>query len=172
MSIVGTLKSVAKRALEGSARTHLQPGNAAPELSIPASDGKIVTLGALRGAPVVLYFYPKDETPGCTRQACSLRDAWGPISATGARIFGVSLDGVDAHARFIANHKLPFPLLADPRGDVAARYGVLRALGPIRSARRVTFVLDGEGRITHIFDPADPADHTEKVLNALNEVRR
>lgn len=167
MSIRESLRSVAKRAINGTGQTHLQRGNAAPELSIPDDRGKIVTIESLRGAPVVLYFYPKDETPGCTRQACSLRDEWPRIAATGAHLYGLSLDGVDAHARFIANHKLPFPLLADSRGDVATRYGVLRTIGPIKNVRRVSFVIDREGRIADIFDPVEPDEHTEKVLGAL-----
>lgn len=172
MSIRDSLRSAAKRAINGTGKTHLQRGNMAPELSIPDNTGKMVTIDSLRGAPVVLYFYPKDETPGCTRQACSLRDQWPQILATGARVYGVSPDGVDSHAKFIANHKLPFPLLADSRGEVAARYGVLRVLGPIRNVRRVSFVIDREGRIADIFDPVEPDEHSAKVIQALQEMPR
>lgn len=168
MSIFSRASSSLQRVLMGGP-SHLRAGNHAPELGVMSTDGVVVNVAELRGQPWVLYFYPKDETPGCTAQACDLRDSWERITARGVKVYGCSLDGVDAHKKFIQHHELPFPLLADTQGVVAERYGVLGGIGPVKMARRVTFVVNAEGQITHIFDPARTKGHAQEVLDALSE---
>lgn len=166
MSILGAGLGAIRKLLPES-RTHLQAGMAAPELGVPATDGGIVTTASLQGQTWLLYFYPKDQTPGCTRQACDIRDNWGRIQAAGVKVYGISLDGLDDHKKFTERHQLPFPLLADTMGSVAERWGVLGGLGPLRMARRVSFLVDPEGRILQVFDPAATNGHTDEVLAAL-----
>jgi peroxiredoxin Q/BCP len=153
--------------------THLKPGDPAPEFSAPAADGKILQLSDFRGRKLVLYFYPMDDTPGCTKQACSLRDANAEIAAKGAAIIGVSAQGVDSHRRFSEKFKLNFPLLEDTELVIAKAYGVagsglgglLRSV--VRVSERVTFIISEDGRILRIIDDPDCADHGEEVLAVL-----
>ena len=153
--------------------THLRPGDPAPDFAAPGSDGAEIRLGDFRGRKLVLYFYPMDDTPGCTKQACSLRDANREIAARGAAIVGVSAQGEESHHRFSEKYKLNFPLLADTDLAVARAYGVagsglgglLRSV--VKVAERVTFLIDEEGRILKIIDDPDCADHGEEVLAAL-----
>jgi peroxiredoxin Q/BCP len=153
--------------------THLQPGDAAPDFTATAADGSIVRLGDFRGRKLVLYFYPMDDTPGCTKQACSLRDANAEIAARGAAIVGVSAQGEESHRRFSEKFQLNFPLLADTDLALARAYGVagsglgglLRSV--VRVAERVTFVIGEDGRIVSIIDDPDCADHGEEVLALL-----
>jgi peroxiredoxin Q/BCP len=136
-------------------------------------NGREVELGEFRGTPVVLYFYPKDDTPGCTVQACSLRDSWEDLRE-GAKIFGVSVDSTDSHARFIQKYQLPFPLLSDPDKKIVAAYGVWveksmygkKYMGTERS----TFVIDGTGRIGAIFRKVKPEEHVGLVRDALKKL--
>lgn len=153
--------------------THLKPGDPAPDFAAPGSDGAEIRLGDFRGRKLVLYFYPMDDTPGCTKQACSLRDANRDIAARGAAILGVSAQGEESHRRFSDKHKLNFPLLADTDLAVARAYGVagsglgglLRSV--VKVAERVTFLIDEEGRILKVIDDPDCEDHGEEVLAAL-----
>jgi peroxiredoxin Q/BCP len=126
--------------------------------------GRVRTLAEYRGRPVVLYFYPRDGTPGCTREACAFRDAWDRLQATGAVVLGVSTDDVESHRRFHAEHRLPFELLSDVDGEVARRYGVPVRLG---LAARVTFLIDGEGVVRRVFEDVDPAVHADEVIDAI-----
>ena len=154
----------------------LQPGDAAPAFSAIAVGGKYgtgetVTLKQLRGSPVVLYFYPKDDTPGCTAQACGLRDAWREFDGV-AEIFGVSVDSAARHEKFIAKYKLPFPLLSDPDKKIVNAYGIWveksmygrRYMG----AERTTFVIDARGRIAAILRKVRPGKHVEQLRAALS----
>ena len=133
--------------------------------------GEDVTLSDLRGRPVVLYFYPKDDTPGCTTQACSFRDTYGEFEQRGAVVLGVSPDPESSHARFKAKHDLPFTLLADPEHEVAERYGVWveknsygkKSMG----IKRSTFVIDEEGNIAKAMLGVKPDGHADLVLSAL-----
>jgi peroxiredoxin Q/BCP len=126
-------------------------GKRAPDFDLESDGGERVTLEALRGRPVVLYFYPKDDTPGCTRQACTIRDTWGEFERAGIALYGVSPDSVESHGRFKQKYELPFPLLADPDHAAAEAYGVWvekqnygrRYFGVERSA----FVIDAKGRL-------------------------
>jgi peroxiredoxin Q/BCP len=142
-------------------KSHLKPGDAAPDIDVTDASGKRWTLADLRGKPAVIYFYPKDDTPGCTKEACSFRDHYDRIPAT---LLGVSTDRADSHKAFAQKFNLPFPLLADTDGAMSRRWGALGGA----NARRVTFVIDGEGRITKVFDPViNVFGHTEDVLAAL-----
>lgn len=151
-------------------KTRLAEIGPAPELSAPDETGRTRTLSEFRGRPVVLYFYPKDGTPGCTREACAFRDEWKRIEATGAQVVGVSLDSVESHAAFKKQHALPFPLLADTEGKVLAAYGVPK--NPKGYASRTTFVIDENGVIRRIFPEVDPAVHVKEVLAVLEELRQ
>jgi peroxiredoxin Q/BCP len=136
-------------------------------------DGQEIALEDLRGAPVVLYFYPKDDTPGCTAQACGLRDSWASVRGK-AKIFGVSVDSAKSHRKFIDKYQLPFPLLSDPEKEIVNAYGVWveksmygrKYLG----AERSTFVIDGEGRIAAIFRKVKPEEHLDLVRDALTKL--
>jgi peroxiredoxin Q/BCP len=136
-------------------------------------EGREVELGDFRGTPVVLYFYPKDDTPGCTVQACSLRDSWSDLRGR-AKIFGVSVDSTKSHGKFIEKYKLPFPLLSDPEKEIVNAYGVWveksmygkKYMGTERS----TFVIDGAGRIAAIFRKVKPEDHMGLVRDALEKL--
>jgi peroxiredoxin Q/BCP len=153
----------------------LQPGDVAPAFSAIALGGKYgggetVTLKQLRGCPVVLYFYPKDDTPGCTAQACGLRDAWSDFESA-AEIFGVSVDSTGSHEKFIAKYKLPFPLLSDPDKKIVNAYGVWVEKSmygrKYMGAERTTFVIDTRGRIAAILRKVKPEEHTEQLRAAL-----
>jgi len=130
--------------------------------------GEVQQLHLLRRRrPMVLFFYPKDGTPGCTEEACAFRDAWTDLTASGAAVVGVSTDDVQAHARFAEEHGLPFPLLSDPDGEALARYGVPSVLG---MSARVTFLIDHEGRVARVYPAVDPGVHVREVLEALAEL--
>jgi peroxiredoxin Q/BCP len=148
----------------------LEPISVAPDFSAPDEAGKVRSLSEFRGRPLVLYFYPKDGTPGCTREACAFRDEWQRLQATGAHVVGVSLDSVESHAEFKRQHALPFPLLSDTDGSVLEAYGVTRnAKG---YAARTTFIIDAEGIIRRIFPEVDPAVHVKDVLAVLEAMKR
>jgi peroxiredoxin Q/BCP len=145
----------------------LKPGDVAPDFKLPASTGNVLRLSNFRGRPVVLYFYPKDHTPICTRQACLFRDRYDLFQKAGAQVLGVSSDGTAAHQKFSTDYKLPFPLLSDEEGKVRKLYGATALFGLMPG--RVTFVIDKEGLVRHVF-PAQfsAARHIEEALNALS----
>ena len=138
-------------------------------------DNHEVSLAIFRGKPLVLYFYPKDDTPGCTAQACGLRDAWDGIKSRAA-IFGVSIDPEKSHARFIKKLRLPFPLLSDPEKKMVKAYGVWvqkNFLGKkYMGTERSTFVIDQDGRISAIFRKVKPDQHVDLVKGALTEQQK
>lgn len=142
----------------------LAQGASAPDFSVPDQTGTTRTLAAERGHPVVLYFYPRDATPGCTREACGFRDAWARYEAVGARVFGVSIDDVDSHRAFAEEHGLPFPLLADTEAHVADAYGVSHDAGYME---RVTFLIAPDGTIARVFPSVDPGVHADELLDAI-----
>ena len=149
----------------------LSPGDPAPDFTLPDQDGNDVTLSDLRGRTVVLYFYPKADTSGCTVQACGVRDHRADYDAAGAVVIGVSPDAVKAVKKFHAKYDLGFTLLADSETAVCEAYGVWveksmygrRYMG----AQRATFVIDGEGIVRHVIPKASPKTHDEDVLGAL-----
>lgn len=153
--------------------THLKIGDPAPEFSAIATDGSRVALGDFRGRKLILYFYPMDDTPGCTKQACSLRDHNAEIAARGAAIVGVSAQGVESHQRFTNKYKLNFSLLADPEQEIAKAYGVTGSgvTGLVRSLvkanERTTFIIDENGTIACIIDDPNCQEHGAEVLSYL-----
>lgn len=139
----------------------LKEGDPAPDFTLLSDDGKAVSLSALKGKPVVLYFYPKDFTPGCTKEACAFRDAFSAFQAAGVEVLGVSVDDVQSHQKFKSEHNLNFKLLADTEKKVSTAYGVLNAMG---MSSRVTFLIDREGKIKRIFKEVKPDEHAGEVL--------
>jgi thioredoxin-dependent peroxiredoxin len=147
------------------ARRHMpMPGVAAPEFELPDQRGVLRSASEFRGRWLALYFYPRDDTPGCTREAACFRDANDELAERGIAVCGVSVDDAATHAKFAAKHALPFTLLADTDGAVAARYGSLVNLGFVRFARRNTFVIDPAGRIAAVHEGVTPATSAERVL--------
>ena len=154
--------------------TPLRAGDPAPDFSGLLTDGTKVSLKDYRGKKLVMYFYPMDDTPGCTKQACSLRDHNKELAAKGAAILGVSTQNEASHQKFTDKYKLNFPLLADTDGTVGRAYGTIGGpgiLSKLKSAAgmadRVTFVIDEKGRIAHVIDKPDVANHAEEVLALL-----
>jgi peroxiredoxin Q/BCP len=154
--------------------TALKAGDPAPDFEGVTTDGTRVSLKGFRGRKLVMYFYPKDDTPGCTKQACSLRDHNADIAAKGAAVLGVSTQGEESHQAFTRKFNLNFPLLADTDGSVGRAYGVLGGPGLISKlksvagfADRVTFVIDENGRIAHVINRPDVANHAREVLARL-----
>jgi peroxiredoxin Q/BCP len=154
--------------------TTLKPGDPAPHFDAVTTDGKRVRLDDFRGRKLVLYFYPKDDTPGCTRQACSLRDHASQLAAKGVAVLGVSTQDLESHRAFTGKYHLNFPLLADSDGKVGRAYGTLGGEGIVAKlktalgmADRVTFVIDPEGRIAHVIAKPDVSRHAEEILALL-----
>ncbi len=154
--------------------TTLKPGDPAPDFDATTTDGKRVSLKDYRGRKLVMYFYPMDDTPGCTRQACSLRDHNAQIAAKGASVLGVSTQGEESHQAFTKKYQLNFPLLADTDGKVGRAYGTIGGGGLISKlksaagmADRVTFVIDEKGNVAHVIDKPKVASHAEEVLALL-----
>ena len=154
----------------------LQPGDPAPDFHAVAvggkyGDGQEVSLANFKGAPLVLYFYPKDDTPGCTVQACSLRDNWQELESTGP-VFGVSVDPPKSHTKFISKYQLPFPLLSDPEHRIVNAYGVWVEKSmygkKYMGTERTTFVIDDSGRIASIFRKVKPEEHVDLLREALS----
>ena len=146
-------------------------GDEAPGFTLPSDRGDDVSLGSLRGRPVVLYFYPKDDTSGCTTQACEFRDSWADVQARGAVVLGVSPDNIASHEKFRDKFSLPFPLLADEEHAVAEAYGAWGEKSmygrKYQGILRTTFIIDPAGRITHVFEKVKPKGHAAEVLAAL-----
>jgi thioredoxin-dependent peroxiredoxin len=149
----------------------LKPGDRAPTFTLPSDGGGVVSLEKLRGRAVVLYFYPRDDTSGCTTESCEFRDRWQAVQAAGATILGVSPDGVASHDRFKAKFRLPFPLLADEDHAVAAAYGAWGEKSmygrKYQGILRTTFIIDGKGTIVKVFERVKPKGHAAQVLEAL-----
>jgi peroxiredoxin Q/BCP len=148
-------------------------GDPAPDFSLPDQQGRTIRLKQLRGQPVVLYFYPKDDTPGCTREACGLRDSYAKVTKSGAQVFGVSLDGAESHQKFIDKYALPFSLLSDGEAIVSKAYGVYKLKNMYGKKywgiERSTFVIDKAGVITASFRKVKVDSHVQDVLAALQD---
>jgi len=146
-------------------------GDPAPDFRLPADDGKTYALKDLRGRKVVLYFYPKDDTPGCTKEACSFRDNLSRVQSKGAIVLGVSKDDLASHAKFREKYSLSFPLLSDPEGKVLTAYGVWKEKNlygkTFMGIERTTFVIDERGRIQKVFPRVKVDGHVDEVLAAL-----
>jgi peroxiredoxin Q/BCP len=150
----------------------VEEGKAAPDFELTSDKGERVKLSDFRGKPVVVYFYPKDDTPGCTKQACGIRDEYGEFQKRDAVVLGVSPDTEESHVKFRDKYQLPFTLLADPEHEVAEAYGVWGerkfAGRTYMGINRSTFVIDAEGNITKAMRGVKPDTHAEKVLAALD----
>lgn len=152
----------------------IEAGQPAPPFTLPDQDGNDVSLDDLRGSPTVIYFYPKDETPGCTAQACDIRDRWSEFRDRGIRVIGVSPDTVESHASFRENHDLPHTLLADPEHEMMEAYGAWgeknmygkKSVGPIRSS----VLLDADNVILKRWKKVGAKQHAERVLAAADEL--
>ena len=151
--------------------TPFSEGAEAPDFTLESDSGETVSLSQLRGKPVVLYFYPKDDTPGCTTEACEFRDAWAEVKQTGAVVLGVSPDTAASHQKFKSKFRLPFPLLADPDHKVAERYGAWGERSmygrKFQGILRTTFVIGADGRIKKVFERVKPKGHAAEVLESL-----
>jgi peroxiredoxin Q/BCP len=146
-------------------------GEPAPAFALPDQNGRTRSLAEFRDKWLVLYFYPKDDTPGCTEQACAFRDDLHKLEAMGAQVVGVSVDDVTSHFAFASKYSLPFPLLADATGAVAARYGSLRDLRLVKFARRNTFLIDPQGRIAKVYPSANTSKNSQQVIDDLQALR-
>jgi peroxiredoxin len=146
-------------------------GTTAPDFTLPDQDGNDFTLSSARGKPVVLYFYPKDDTPGCTTQACAFRDARADYEAAGAKVIGVSPDDVKSHGKFVKKHGLNFTLLADAGAAVCTSYGVWKEKSmygrTYMGVERTTFVIDAAGVVRKVFPKVKVDGHSEAVLEAV-----
>lgn len=152
----------------------LEPGQPAPDFTLPDQDGRPVSLSDFRGQPVVVYFYPKDDTPGCTTQACGIRDQWSEFEAAGAAVLGISPDSVESHAKFQGKYDLPHTLLADPDKQVMEPWGAWgekvlygkKSIGAIRS----TVLVDAEGNVAKVWKRVQAKKHADQVLKALQDL--
>jgi peroxiredoxin Q/BCP len=153
--------------------SRLKPGDKAPAFALPSDGGETVALKGLKGKPVVLYFYPKDDTSGCTVEACEFRDSWKDVKKAGAVVLGVSPDGVGSHQKFKAKFSLPFPLLADEGHAVAEAYGAWGEKSmygrKYQGILRTTFLIGRDGKIVRVFEKVKPRGHAAEVLAALRE---
>ena len=152
----------------------VEDGRPAPDFTLTSHSGEAVTLSSFRGAPVVLYFYPKDDTPGCTTQACGIRDVWGELQRRGAVVLGVSPDSPRKHVKFREKYGLPFTLLSDEAHEVAEKYGTWvekRMYGKTyMGIERSTFVIDAGGNVAKVMRKVKPADHADDVLAAIDAI--
>lgn len=144
-----------------------QAGQTAPTFSLPDQNGNVHALGDYAGQWIVLYFYPKDDTPGCTKEACSFRDDLHQLENLGAKVIGVSVDDSDSHAKFAQKYHLPFPLLADKDGKVADNYGALTNLGIIKIAKRYTFLIAPNNKIAKVYQSVDTSRHSQQIIDDL-----
>jgi len=142
-------------------------GQEAPDFHLPDQYGKLHKLADFRGKWLVLYFYPKDDTPGCTQEACAFRDDIEKLAALGAAVVGVSLDDSLSHQEFAQKYHLPFPLLADKNAETAARYGVLLNLGVYKAAKRFTFLINPQGIVSKVYDKVETSRHSTEIIEDL-----
>jgi peroxiredoxin Q/BCP len=145
-------------------------GDAAPEFELRDQDGQLHRLGDYEGRWLVLYFYPKDDTPGCTTEACEFRDDVYQLKKMDVALLGVSLDSTESHRKFAQKYHLPFPLLADVDGRVADAYGSLFSLGPLKFAKRHSFIIDPQGRLARVYRDVNPKTHSDQVVTALRNM--
>ena len=150
-----------------------KPGDPAPSFELPNEEGEIVRLDDFKGSKLILYFYPKDDTPGCTKEACALRDDYSAYQEAGVSILGVSADSPKSHEKFIDKYNLPFSLLADEDNEVCEAYGVWgkkKFRGrEYMGINRTTFIIDENGDISHVFENVKPASHSQELLEAIGD---
>jgi len=144
-------------------------GEVAPDFSLLDQHGQVHKLKEYAGKWLILYFYPKDDTSGCTQEACAFRDDLHQLTELGAQVVGISIDDIDSHAEFAKKYHLPFPLLADQKGEVAARYGVQMNLLFIKIAKRYTFLIDPQGRIYKVYDKVEISRHSKGIIENMKQ---
>lgn len=147
--------------------TELAVGDIAPDFTLPSDSGEIYTLSKLQGNKVIIYFYPRDDTPGCTTEACDFRDQWSVIQGKGAIVLGVSKDTVDSHTKFKTKFNLTFPLLSDVEGEVCEKYGVWVKKPQGMGIERATYLIDEEGKIAHIWRKVKVQGHVIDIMSKL-----
>jgi peroxiredoxin Q/BCP len=161
--------------METKSSDWVEPGERAPAFTLTADDGSKVRLSDLKGRPVVLYFYPRDDTPGCTREACAFRDRKAELQKHGAAVLGVSTDSLESHRSFRDKFELNFPLLVDADHNVAERYGAWREKNMYgkksMGIQRSTFLIDSDGKVAKVWKQVKVDGHDEQVLAALAELR-
>lgn len=173
MVLVAVFGWFALRPARATGPVSLKEGDPAPSFSLPDQSGRRVALADYLGKGwVVLYFYPKDDTPGCTKEACDFRDHLKPLERIDATVLGVSVDSVESHKAFAEKYRLAFPLLADPERTVTRAYGALRSFLGFPLARRMTFLIDPAGTIRKIFPSVTPAGHAREVEKALQTLKQ
>jgi thioredoxin-dependent peroxiredoxin len=147
-------------------------GTVAPDFALPDQNGKLRQLNEWRGKWVVLYFYPKDDTPGCTEEACTFRDDLEALSALDAQVVGISVDSSASHKEFAEKYHLPFPLLADAKAEVAANYGALSDWVVMKIAKRYTFLISPSGRIAKVYLSVDTSRHSAEIVKDLRQFKQ
>ena len=172
LAIVGVLAVLTALLAARAARSGELPevGKPAPDFNLPDQNGKLHVLKDYRGKWLVLYFYPRDDTPGCTQEACAFRDDLQQITALGAQVVGVSVDDSSSHAEFAKKYHLPFPLLADQTTGTAARYGALMDLVLIKVARRYTFLIDPQGNVGKVYLSVETSRHSKEIIEDLHKL--
>ncbi len=149
----------------------LKPGDDAPHFSLPDNQGRQVNLNDFKGKWVVLYFYPKDDTPGCTTEACHFRDDFKLLENLGAQVIGMSIDDSFSHKKFAEKYNLPFPLLSDASGEVASLYGALNNFLVIKLAKRYTYLINPKGKIAKIYLSVDTSKHSQEIIEDLKKLK-
>ncbi len=152
----------------------IEPGQRAPAFTLTDDDGSPVRLADLQGQPVVVYFYPRDDTPGCTREACAFRDSLAPLKKLGAQVLGISADSIESHGKFRDKYKLNFPLLSDTDHAIAEKYGAWREKNMYgkksMGIQRSTYLIDAEGKVAKVWKAVKVDGHAEQVVAALKEM--
>lgn len=146
-------------------------GLAAPSFKLSDQHGQTKQLSDFQGQWLVLYFYPKDDTYGCTKEACHFRDDSQALEKLGAKIVGISIDSAESHSKFAEKYHFPFTILADEKGDVARQFGVLKGIGVMRWANRVTFLISPDGKIAKVYESVDVARHTAEIIEDLKRLK-
>lgn len=145
-------------------------GEAAPDFNLSDQNGEVHQLKDYAGKWLVLYFYPKDDTPGCTQEACAFRDDLSKLTKLGAQVVGISVDDGASHAEFAKKYHLPFPLLADTKAEVAARYGALMDLAVFKIAKRYTFLIDPQGKVAKVYLKVETSRHSTEIIEDLKQL--
>lgn len=148
----------------------LKVNDKAPNFNLPNATGEMMSLDSFKGSWLVLYFYPKDDTPSCTKEACEFRDDLHKLENLGAKVVGISVDDGSSHAAFAKKYNLPFPLLSDKDGLVAQEYNALTNLGLIKIAKRYTFLIDPNSTLRKIYLSVDASKHSEEIINDLEKL--
>ena len=155
-----------------AAQTTLKINSKAPDFNLPNANGEMISLANFKDSWLVLYFYPKDDTPGCTKEACEFRDDLHKLEKLGAKVVGISVDDGSSHAAFAKKYSLPFPLLSDKDGAVAQQYHALTNLGLIKIAKRYTFLIDAEGNLHKSYLNVDTSKHSEEIIEDLTKLKQ